>query len=199
MTDFDIVDQFEELKNIIDPKERAQLIDYCNDIGKLAKEEIGVLFKNDGRMHAAIVMSTIFLHSTKTIKMFAGNFNGDVSGLSIWKKSLEKTFELNKDLTIEVILETKPAKGSIAIESLQALKRKAPNRVTILKLNDNYKQVYSNPLNAFHFTVGDENKFRIETNISTYKAACNFDDEVMSSKLLDMFSIMKSYTTELEA
>ena len=43
----------------------------------------------------------------------------------------------------------------------------------------------------FHFTVGDENMYRFETDTKEFQAVCNFDDSATSKRLNEYFDIMK--------
>ncbi len=191
-----ILSEFEELRGIKDQKEEIELIDYCKDISKLADQKIGVSFRNQGNLHAAVVMSTLFLHSKENIRIFAGDFNGRVSGVSIWKKSLLRSFNSNVNLKIEVVLENKPPVDSTAFHLLNELRLNHPDRVSVALLDKSKARI---EFPDFHFAVGDDNKFRLETNTSNFKAVCNFDDKSVSNNLIDLFKILKSTSKELEA
>ena len=185
---FDLKNEFQELLTMGEG-EKEKILDYCDEIDTLVSKNIGISFKNTGNLHAAVVMSNIFLNSEKSIKIFAGCFNGEVSGVSIWKKSLEFSFENSLDLKVDVILEESPKDDSIGFKTIKQLQNLHPERVTVSLLNSNSGIFKSK--RSFHFTVGDDRMYRFETDTKQFQAVCNFDDPETSKKLINYFDIMQ--------
>lgn len=190
---FNFINEFDEFNAMPDNEDKNDLKDYCADIQSMVDQKIGVVFRNKGKLHAAVVMSNIFASSEKNIKIFAGDLNGDVSGVSIWRKSIIHSFENNPELKIEAVFENIPKFDSIGYTTLRELRDKFPERVELRKFNEISVGFFKENLfgEVFHFAIGDDNKYRIETNTSNYTAVCNFDNKGTSSKLNSLFNIIK--------
>ena len=194
---FDIINEFDELNSMTDSEEKKTLADYCNDIKVMVDKKVGVVFRNKGKLHAAVVMSNIFASSKKNIRIFAGDLNGDVSGISIWSKSINYSFNENPELKIEAVFEKIPNSSSIGYNTLLKLKEKSPTRVSLFKFNEISVGFFKENLfdDVFHFTTGDDVMYRIETNILNYTAVCNVDNIGTTSRLNSLFSIIKAKST----
>ena len=174
---------------------KEELIDYYNDISSLAEYEIGIQFKNEGNLHAAIVMANIFSHSHKNLKIFAGNFNGAVSDTSIYLESLKGYIERGGD--IEIIFEELPSGKSKALSILKEYKSNPifKEKIKISIANQSSLKKYLSYLketnSMVHFTIGDDKMYRCELDTTTYKALCNFDDKKFSANLNQFFTILK--------
>lgn len=186
---------FEEIKELT-PDERQELEKYSSEIKILADNDISVQFKNEGRYHAAIVLANIFNKAKKDIKIFAGDFNGDVSGLSPYLTALYNAL-LQGNKKLEIIFEHQPKKDSKALKLLQTFKEihtHIKNDITISvaaqsSLESLKKQIKNNI--TIHFTLGDDQMYRFEVDTKGYKAYCNFDDIALTSKLNTLFDTLK--------
>lgn len=194
---FNLIDEFDELTSMTPGAEKESLSDYCKDISSMIEKNIGVVFRNKGKLHAAVVMSSIFAAAKSTIRIFAGDLNGDVSGISIWQKSIKYSFDKHPELIIEAIFENMPSTNSIGYNTLLKLREQAPGRVNLYKFNEISVGFFKKNLfdNVFHFTTGDDNMYRVETNTQDYTAICNIDSPETTSTLNTFFSIIKAKST----
>jgi hypothetical protein len=166
------------------------LKDYFEDISVMAANEVGIQFKNKGAHHAAIVMANIFNYATDNVKMFAGNFNGDISDTSIYLASLEAF--IKEGGSLDIIFEQAPNPGSKALRLIKSYQQQAAykHNITIKMATPEAIQAYKARFKdthqtMIHFAVGDEKMYRCELDVVTYKALCNLDDRLLAGQLLD--------------
>ncbi len=155
------------------------LTTYQLAIEKLAKLKSEEIFSNEGPEHAAFVMGNIFINAQSKVRIFAGDFNGDVSNNAYYIDGLQKF--LNKNCSnLTVIFEKSPNTNSTAYKILTSPKFHKKVELRILGNEIDSKA-------PFHFAVGDSNMFRIETDTEKYTAICSFNNQENSEKLIKHF------------
>jgi hypothetical protein len=190
---------YQNLFEDIPLNQREELIKYHKILEELAKSELNVQFKNEGENHAAVVMSLLFNHSKEFIKIFAGQFNGDVSNKKVYKDALKKAIETDGK-KLEVIFEKNPNRESGGFILLRQLQTNFPDRVSIKIANAEQLKEYKNILKdkeMVHFSVGDDCIYRYETDTVNFKAFCDFNDKKFANRLNDLFSILSSNAKDI--
>jgi len=185
-------------------KEIAELSDYQNDLDVLHDKKISIQFNNKGSNHAILVMAKIFDSSNSSVKIFARDFNGQISNNKLYLICLKKFLDRDKNNSISVIFENDPNPNSIALDLLKKEKIKTPKRISLKKATkeqlEEFKKYLSNEDGIIHFTLGDNSekkfdKYRCETDTKNYTAILNFDDQEFCSDLNYLFKILDTNAT----
>lgn len=167
------------------------LEEYRKSVDYLADEGNNLEFNNKDEYHAAFVMAAIFRSAKKSIKIFAGNFSGEISNSKIYLDQLKNS--IHGDTKVEVVFENTPNENSECLNMLKGLK-KAGKNIHLSVLPPKYKKdVLDKQLNGAigHFTIGDDRMFRYETDKNKFTAYCNFDDKNIVSTLNKNFDIFQ--------
>lgn len=185
----------------------SELEEYQKDLDILSKRNVSIQFNNKGKDHAILVMSKIFESSFKKIKIFARDFNGDISNNELYLESLKHFLDKKQDSSIDVIFESDPNNNSKALGLLKSIQKINPDKVSIKKACANslseFKEYLVNDEKMIHFAIGDDidkgfNKYRCETDTQNYIAILNFDDTKFSNTLLRLFNILNREATNIE-
>jgi len=165
-------------------KEGINIEDYNKAISSLANTKDKMVFSNGGAAHAACVMSNIFKTSEKSIQIFAGNLNGDISNDPSYMKELESF--INRGGQISLLLENKP-EGSVskAFNLLNVFSNLSPDKI---KIKFTKQCLTDDSGKRIHFTVGDSRMYRFETDTEKYTAICSFNNENTAKMLLNKFN-----------
>lgn len=154
------------------------VIAYRIAIENLAKNSSSSLFENSGPSHAAIVMGNIFKNSNKSVKIFAGDFNGAVSDNPYYLEGLKSY--LAKGKPIQIIFENNPNPESKALE---LIKLSTNGNISVKKLRSD-----ATISQKKHFVIGDDKMFRLETSKKDYEALCSFNQPDFVKKLESVYS-----------
>ncbi len=176
-------------------EEMAELQKYYSDIEMLATKKAGVQFNNEGKNHAAIVMALIFSNAQNHIKIFAGDYNGNVCDNEIYLRNLEEKVSSNQEVRLSVLFEREP-KQSKGLALLKKLHNSFPERVSVqIAEPSQLKDYLKKPI---HFTIGDESMYRCETDVNTYKAICDFDDSDFTTRLSNLFVVISDQAKNVQ-
>src|SRR5437868_3767135 len=183
-----------------------ELTAYNNTLDLLVKQAAPIQFNNKGRDHAILVMAKIFEASAKNIKIFARDFNGQISDNQLYLQNLEKFLNKDKDTSAQIIFETKPNEKSKALAMLRTVRKNNSKKVS-LKIAapeqiKEFKQYLVNEEGMMHFTLGDDtkgqfNKYRCETDTKNFVAILNFDDPKFCNSLNKLYSILDTNATAI--
>lgn len=149
-------------------------------IQNLAENGDCEVFENSSAAHGEIVLANIFKFANKSIRMFSGEFGGEICDQPKYQSAL-KEFLDKKDSTFEIIFEKDPNKSSKAFNILLNYKKSKKN-VSIWRLNSS-----SENKPKHHFAIGDSNMFRIETDVTNYSALCSFNQPKIVNNLQNKF------------
>ncbi len=185
----------------LDPAKIAELTDYNKDLDVLASKKISIQFNNKGKDHAILVMSKIFSCSHKNVKIFARDFNGEISDNRLYLNNLDAFLNKSKDNTVQVIFEKDPNPKSKALELLRNKKIKNPKQVILKRATEkqieSFKTYLVNEEGMINFTIGDNesgvfDKYRCETDTSKFIAVLNFDDQKFCATLNKLYKILET-------
>ncbi len=184
--------------------EIAELEGYQKDLDVLDDEKISIQFNNKGSNHAILVMAKIFDSSNSFVKIFARDFNGQISNNQLYLTCLRKFLDRDKNNSVSVIFENDPNPDSLALELLKKERTKNSKRISLKKATkeqlEEFKKYLVNEEGMIHFTIGDNsrkkfNKYRCETDTRNYTAILNFDDQEFCSDLNYLFKILDTNAT----
>lgn len=187
-----LVDIFPEVATELNAEDLAQLKEYYESVNMLSDGSLNLEFNNRDQYHAAIVMSTIF-DKADSIKLFSGNYNGDICDKSIYLEAIKRNF-IDKGKNIEIIFEKDPV-NSKAFKLLNDAIAHGKSNISIKLLDKDFSEKVRSVNKAKylnHFVIGKPNMFRYEVDIDTYKAVCNFDDKNAYDTLETNFELLKS-------
>lgn len=159
-----------------DKKYLDSLKEYYESICYLADNEFSLEFNNKDENHGALVMSLLFNKAKESIKIFCGNYAGNICDKNIYMKSLFEA--LDRGVSLKIVFENQPNDKSECYKKLFSSLTKNNNLVEMRILNSEYRQnLFTQFGEILHFTIVDSNKFRYETDPVNFKAFCNFDDK----------------------
>lgn len=182
---------------VLSQEDKEALLEYKKSIAFLASEKLNLEFNNKDQFHATAVMSEIFKTAQSSIRIFAGSFSGEVSNDELYVESLRNAID-TKAINIEVIFENKPNANSRCLAVLKELKANGKNvQLYVLKADYLEKVKTKYKIELAHFTIGDDQMFRYETDKINFRAFCNFDDKTKASALTKNFAILKLNSTSL--
>jgi len=177
-----------------------ELLEYKEDLITAASAQSDVMFSNSSVEHAALVLSTIFNEAKKEVNIYGGMLRTQLSSLSVYADSLRECIERN--VTVNVLL-------SGDAETFSPMAR------WLVNLNRENVHVYHNPTaNRFisnslieeesggnncpnyHFTIADGRMYRLEYNISEFKANASFNFPPMVEKLEAAFDAAVTFAAK---
>lgn len=160
---------------------------YIEYISQLANERINKNFSNSDEDHALEVLIKIFEISNKTIRIFAGSLCSDVPNHPHYVAALSDFIE--REGNVKILLnnfDQEQAKESNLFKRLAyyiSLDKDIKLYTTTVKpylTNDPQKK-------PVHFTIGDENAYRVETDIERRTATCNYNNPEGTASLIVFF------------
>jgi hypothetical protein len=143
------------------------------------------VFNNSGPIHAAIVMSRIFKHSTKEVNIFCGGFSGTISNDEEYLKHLDGF--LTRGGNLRMFVQADNSKNPDA--KIFKVLRKHPGKYELYKTEMNITE-HNVPV---HFMTGDNVFLRVETDILDYSAKVYFGDTSQTKKYNDVFEQLYNY------
>lgn len=164
---------------------------YKNFVEGLAKNKEDQLFLNSGPIHAAIVFSSFFKYSEKTVRIFLLSFQDAVYTDPDYLYELEKF--LMKGGNIKVLIKDynlKTESKFYKILSKYFSKGQVKIKKSTLIINTDNKDIY--------FTIGDNRMIRVETNPNTFKSQVNFNNEIESANFINLFDTAFSISPEIK-
>lgn len=156
--------------------------EYLNIVETFANDNDEIIFCNEGDEHAAIVLSRIFKYSNNSLKIYASSLNQSIVTEDEDYLNYLDSF-IKKGGIVQVLIDHIPKKPSKAFKNLllksQIYSETVGLRVAQSKIKLNEKYV--------NFTVGDNNKFRLEIDPLKRTAYCSFNNIKFCTKLIDIF------------
>ena len=165
---------------------------YEKAIRHYAENRIDEPFFNDGDDCAKIVFKYLFKTAQKEIKIFSGSLAKKEFPDNSYVAELTNFIRNGGKVSILVQHHNQIDKDSILFSNLSRLlkSRSFPDfylgrtkRKVLLKSHEN--------TNEIHFTIADDKAFRIETDINTRSAMCNFNRSTIAEKYSQLFNQLK--------
>jgi hypothetical protein len=139
---------------------------------------------NDGKDHAAILMSVIFKNAKDYVYLYSHALSSDLSRFDIYYNSLKEC--INNNVDIKLLLQSQNAL-SVENPSIELIRNKKSENVKILTVeqSDILKQKLNNM--DIHFAVSDGKRYRLEYDIKDRKATSSFNDPSVANVLKEAF------------
>ncbi|MEQ9264154.1 MAG: hypothetical protein RLN81_02970 [Balneolaceae bacterium] len=160
------------------------LANYLEIYKKLSERESSEIFSHKGNMQSAHIMGLIFRSSVSHVRMYVGDFNGDVSNNQFYIEEL-KDF-IDRGGTLDVLIEEDNLIKSDAFTFIQAYSG-FRETVSIKQADINKRITFGEEEKPIHFTVGDLDKFRLELDIENYSGIASFNNQEFAHKLANAF------------
>lgn len=166
------------------------LDDYRKSIDLLASTQNTFVFDGEGAEKAAIVIASIFKHAQSTVRIYAKDMNGEISGYSIYLDSLFKFLNTRKNL--EVLLDS-PDHFLHLNKRLQHLiqsfypQGNVEFRIASEAFKESLRSIATDGQTLYHFVVGDEKMLRIELDSNVRSFICSFNNPRMARPLVRVF------------
>lgn len=163
------------------------MTNYLRFISTLSAERMNKTFLNSDKEHAIAVLTQIFKQSQSYLRIFAGSLCSEVSTSFEYVEALSEFLERGGKLDI-LLNEYNPelAKRSNTFKRLAYYI--SQEKSIRIKATSSKPFLSSDPLKKpIHFTVGDENSYRIETDTESRTAECNFNNPDVAKIYLDFF------------
>lgn len=160
---------------------------YIGYISQLAGSGTDQTFANTDEKHALEVLVAIFRNSRKTVRIFAGSLCSSVPNDPRYVAALSDFIEgggsvrimlnrYNEEEAVKSNLFKRLAYYSSLGKDVRLYRTSA---VPYLSSDSEKKEI--------HFTVGDDNSYRLETDITTKTATCNFNNPRTAGNLVRFF------------
>ena len=167
--------------------ENSPLAEYQKAIELANSSKNNHVFPISTPEHASIILSTIFEHSKEEVNILAGNLSGTVSNSKTYLDALDSYLKSGK--TLRVLLTDMPNINSLAYQLIEKHSKlpdaKIELRIATEVAKYNIAESFDNKY--VHFVVGDDSRFRLETDSTNYQAFANFNDPVYARKLNEIF------------
>jgi len=183
----------EKIPEKIDKKNGYHSDKYIASIGtegyKIAVENLAAInspteFTNIGPEHAAIVFGNIFKTAKDYVKIYTGNFSGDISNKDYYLNNLKSL--LRRHIPISIIFQNDPNEHSLALAALEEFSNS--KNISLRKLIK-FQDVFQN-----HFTIADNRMYRMETSVTNYEAECSFNGPDTVNTLDKVFSYLIAFS-----
>ena len=160
---------------------------YKEYVSFLAQNKIDKNFINSDQEHALAVFVNLFKNAQEIVRIFAGCLASKVSNDSEYIIAISDFIEQGG--TLKILLnkfDEIAAKNSNLIKRLSFYKYQG--KPIFIKKTDAKPYYASDPeKNEIHFTVVDALAYRIETDIETRTADCNFNNEPLAKNIAALF------------
>lgn len=168
------------MNKTIDKDREKELQEYRALVHRLAKNQVDVVFHNSDEDHALIVLTELFEHAKKRVRIFAGALVGSLGSQT------EYIFQLVQFIRrgghVQILLndfDAERAKGSALYFYLYILQKKPEYQRQVEVKQTSQEITMSTPDHdedvPVHFTIGDDKAYRLEVDIENRESRCNFN------------------------
>lgn len=176
-----------------------ELLEYKKGVIALADSETenSRIFLNHGPDHAAIVCTEIFKRTNQEVNIYSRQMSGKYSTNPDYLNSFKDM--LNRGVKVNILVDNSESIETNKSEFLKELKDKELiESITFKKATDEYKSDLASVFvdkKLHYFTISDKKMFRLEKHDTPYAAYICFNNQNISTKVLDVFS---PYFSKLE-
>lgn len=163
---------------------------YTKILTKAISENSSQLIPNSGEYHAAAMMSKMIESTQHSLNMVVGSFAGHVSGLPPYQIALSQFLE-KPNIEVKILFLESPNEESKAIAKFREQRDFHRKDIIFKKANE---ETFVTLANSFalgalpHFSIFDDDKFRLEINPKSYSAFGSFNDCSRVGKLQNIFA-----------
>jgi hypothetical protein len=163
----------------------SSLIEYRNNVESLAEMKSDLVFRNKSATHAAIVLENIFSSSNEVVRILSNRISKDVSNqFPTYCDAVEKF--LMEGGVIKVIHYDDLDLESDIVKLLMEYKTKLPSQVLIKSAEQKVLLDFADG-DEIHYSVGDDNSYRVEVDTKTREAFVCFNDKEVARELINVF------------
>lgn len=157
-------------------------VGFTKQVDKLAMESSKQSISFSGPEESAYILGTLFKHAKEYVKMYVGNFNGDISNDEYYSQQVNSFLQRGNKLEV-IANDTNPVPSEVykAISLYAGFK----DNVVIKQTEDRILVDEDN--NPLHFAVADDKMYRIEIDIKNYVGIVCFNDCDISLNLSKVF------------
>lgn len=165
---------------------------YKNFVATLARSGDNRTFLNSDEDHALNVLVQLFQSAKRTVRIFAGSLCQHVGNQPEYVIAISEFIERGGELRILLNnYNEELAKSSNLYKRLAYYK--SQGKPVIVKTTPSRPYRTEDPeKKEVHFTVGDEQSYRIETDIEKRTAECNFNNPELAKSTADFFDMLFS-------
>ena len=164
-------------------KMTSQLERYRDVLVSAAKERAETPIFNEGKEHAAILMSVIFDNAENYVDIYCNALNPELSMIDVYYDSLKNC--LDRGIKVRLALQSNEAQiddGAIALINA----KKDNVKILTPEENSRIQQLLGN-INV-HFAISDERTYRLEYDPANFKATSSFNDPLIAKALQKAFN-----------
>jgi hypothetical protein len=150
-------------------------------LSKAAKDSDNKIIRHSGTEESALAIGTIFKHAENYVKLYVGDFCGEISNHPYYLEHLSEYLEAGKPL-------------DAIVRNLSEAPSKVFNKISLysgFRDDVRYEQIDHDILfdgKKIHFIVADDKMYRLEINTKDYIGVVNFNDEVVAKRLINKFN-----------
>jgi len=141
---------------------------------------------NEGKEHAAILMSIIFKYSKEYVYLYSYALSPELSRLDIYYESLKEC--IDRGVQVKLLLQSPEAFDSTN-PSLDIIRKNPDNAKILSEEQDENLKKNLNDMDI-HFAISDDRRYRLEYNIKDRKAISSFNDPSVAKVLKNAFEII---------
>lgn len=141
-------------------------------------------FNNSGVNHAKIVLATIFDKAQSELKILAESLTSSVAKSDLYIDNIHEFLNKNnKGTKVKILVKNDKILNNnpLLLKVFQSHHNQVDIRIRDVDVFDNNKK-------SVHFTLADDNIYRLEENIIDFKAYGSFDNKNMNQQLSNIFT-----------
>lgn len=169
---------------------------YQELVNKSADNRSSNVIPNAGEIHAGIVMSKLFEKAEKSVHMVVGSLDGKVSNQANYISGLESC--VAKNIPIKILFLDPPNRNSTVFSILKSKKNSEGYPVEFKLATSEVKQKHQFNGEFIHYSVFDDDKYRIEKDVKKYLAWVCFNDPINAALLNIAFNSSFDKSSEIE-
>lgn len=157
---------------------------YKKDLKLASESNEDRLIFNDMPAKANIFMNILLNHAKKSVKIYSHNLNNEVTSLDGFTQSFEEVLK-NENIEVKILLNEDSNNSSIQDLLKKYSEKSYNNKIRRLTNKDCIKKVFEDDV---HFTIIDEEAYRIEHDTVNFQAIGNFNNKEMCKGLINLYN-----------
>jgi hypothetical protein len=160
---------------------------YKDFVANLARNNENRVFLNSDERHALVVLVEIFKQAKDTVRIFAGNLCEHVGNEPDYIEAVSDFIERGGKIRILLNKADEKSMKSSNLFKRLAFYEDNQNDVVVKKTTAEPYFMQDGNKNYVHFTIADENAYRIETDIENRTAVCNMNNPDIAKAYIAIF------------